>query len=214
MEGTIANLLKESWKKAMDYTSYRTLIDQLLAEGKTTGPQQTEKLIHYSYLNVKRMKRLDKTIKLTEDLRVCLDHLHHTQFWLVLTEAWCGDAAQIVPLFRHIETFSDDKLVLKFLLRDDNPELMDQFLTHGTRSIPKLIVLDPKHFSVLGTWGPRPKQAQEMVMEFKRNPHTTYKEFHKELQLWYTQNKTNCIQEELIPLIEMWDTHNEMGVAE
>ncbi len=195
---------------AIDYPSYRELIDQLLAAGKTSGDMQTEKRIHFTRLNVQRMKRLDKTTKLIPDLQEKLSHLNRSQIWLVITEAWCGDAAQIVPLFRHIEKVSDH-ISLKLLFRDENPALMDQFLTNGARAIPKMISLDADTHAVLGTWGPRPQTAQQMVMDHKVNPILPEEAFKKELHTWFARDKTLSIQKELLDCLKEWDQSSKVA---
>ena len=60
---------------------------------------------------------------------------------LVLAEGWCGDAAQILPVINKIAEYSS-LIDLKVVCRDENPELMDQFLTNGSKSIPKVIIID------------------------------------------------------------------------
>jgi len=189
---------------AIDYPAYRELIDQLLAAGKTSGEMQTEKRVHFTRLNVQRMKRLDKTTKLIPDLQEKLSNLNNSQIWLVITEAWCGDAAQIIPLFHQIEKVSDH-VFLKLIFRDEHPELMDQFLTNGARAIPKMIALDADTYEVLGTWGPRPQTAQQMVMDHKAHPHIPYDEFQKELHTWFARDKTLSAQQELLDCLNEWD---------
>ena len=66
---------------------------------------------------------------------------------------------------------------------------MDQFLTRGTRSIPKLIMVDNETGRVLHTWGPRPSRAMEMVYEFKTLHGTLTPEFKHDLQVWYNKDK-------------------------
>ena len=58
--------------------------------------------------------------------------------WLILTEAWCGDAAQNIPTIEKIAR-ENDRIKTLYLLRDENLELMDKYLTGGARAIPKLI---------------------------------------------------------------------------
>ena len=53
----------------------------------------------------------------------------------------CGDAAHVLPVLNKFAE-NDTTITLSILLRDDNEELMDRFLTNGTRSIPKLIILN------------------------------------------------------------------------
>ena len=105
-------------EQGMDYQTYRALIDQLLLEGKATGDVTYD--LHYTKMNVQRMSRVDKTVSLTDELTSTIDHLKENYKFLVITEGWCGDAAQIVPVFNKIATASLGKIDLKFVLRDKN----------------------------------------------------------------------------------------------
>jgi len=188
----------------MSYIQYRNLLDRLYAEGKTTGENHSEQMLNYAKLNLQRMSRLDKKIELSDALKQQIQSLKIKEdklLFLVLTEGWCGDAAQNLPLINKIsEAHSQIELLL--ILRDENLEIMDQFLTNGGRSIPKLITVRASDLKVLGTWGPRPEIAQEMVREFKKIPNGDYQEFVKGLQLWYAKDKTMAHQEEMIDLLK------------
>ncbi len=188
--------------KAISYSEYRQLIDSLLEEGKTTGPNQSEAMTHYTQMNAVRMKRLDKKTKLNEELLTALEGINQSLIWLVITEGWCGDAAQIVPVLARMAA-QNPLIDLKLILRDDNLEVMDAYLTDGARGIPKLIVLNPETLETLVTWGPRPKPAQEMLYEFKANPDESYPEFSKRLQIWYAKDKAQHIQAELLEVIRL-----------
>ncbi|WP_244950721.1 thioredoxin family protein [Pedobacter suwonensis] len=135
--------------QGMDYQTYRALIDQLLLEGKATGDVAYD--LHYTKMNVQRMNRVDKTISLNDELVSTIDHLKENYKFLVITEGWCGDAAQIVPLFNKIATASLGKIELRFVLRDKNLPLIDAHLTNGGRAIPVLIVLNESADQVLAT---------------------------------------------------------------
>ncbi len=190
---------------AMSYDEYRKLLDDEMANGRTTGTDQSEWLIDYARLNLQRIRRLDKTTVLVDDVRNALDTLQNPQLWVVLTEGWCGDAAQVVPVIAKIAEYSS-KIGLKLLLRDEWPEVMDAYLTRGTRSIPKLIALKPQHLELIGSWGPRPEAAQQMVEEYKRNPKGKSKEdFTTMVHKWYSNNKTLDTQYELLACIREWD---------
>ncbi len=191
-------------ENAMTYEGYRQLIDDLLAEGKTTGPNQSEAMTNYTELNVTRMNRLDKRAKLNESLKEQLTAIDTPQIWLVISEGWCGDAAQTVPILAAMANESSN-IDLKFILRDDNLEVMDAYLTDGARGIPKLIVLEAATLEEIGTWGPRPTPAQELLYEFKANPDETYAEFGKRLQIWYARDKTQTTQQELEDLLKEWN---------
>jgi hypothetical protein len=185
--------------KSIDYTTYLALIRDLVSEGKTTGPNQSEDLVAYTKLNLQRMERLNKTIELKPELMQALKRIDEPVTWLVITEAWCGDAAQNIPLMAKLAE-THPYINLRFVLRDENQDLMDEFLTNGGRAIPVLIALNQKN-KVLYTWGPRPKAAQQMVEEFKKSPDQDFEKFKNELHLWYAKNKTTDQQAEFSKMI-------------
>ena len=193
-------IIEKSLQNTYTYQEYRDLVSDLLAEGKSTGPNQSEDLTNYSMLNDRRMKRLDKTIKISEETRQKVQALKETQTWLVLTEGWCGDAAQNLPVLNKIAELNEN-INMKFILRDENIELMDLFLTNGGRSIPKLIALD-KNNNVLKTWGPRPSFANKMVTEYKAKNGNLDAQFKQDLQVWYNKDKGKSTQEDFIAFVK------------
>lgn len=193
-------IIKKSLSKAISYQEYRVLVSDLLAKGKSTGSNQSENLLNYSLLNDRRMKRLDKTTKLLEETIFAVKNAREPQTWLVITEGWCGDAAQNLPVINKIAQ-ENKNINLKLVLRDDNLELMDKFLTNGGRSIPKLIALD-KENNVIETWGPRPTVATKMVVDYKKEHGSLDAEFKKDLQIWYNKNKGNSTQEDIVSLLK------------
>jgi len=189
--------------ESMDYNGYRTMIDALLAEGKTTGSNHSEAMIEYTKMNVHRMNRLDKQAQLTNLLLDALKEVDEDWIWLVLTEAWCGDAAQNIPVIARMAEQSSH-IDVKFILRDQYPGIMDQYLTNGGRSIPKLVCLDAETLEEIGTWGPRPEEAQQKAMNWKNDPDVTTKEWSRRLHKWYADNKTEDVQAEFEALIRQW----------
>ena len=89
---------------------------------------------------------------------------HH---WVVITESWCGDAVQCLPLIRMWAERGG--VPLDVVLRDGRNGIMDDFLTNGGRSIPVWIVADGDG-RVLGQWGPRPATARDMVLAHRQAP--------------------------------------------
>lgn len=191
--------IKEGLQKAISYASYRTLISNLITSGKSSGPIQSEELLNYSKLNDRRMRRLDKTIQLSQETLLALKKIDKPITWLVLTEGWCGDAAQILPVINKIVSESHF-INLKIIFRDEHEELMNDFLTNGGRSIPKLLVLNSEN-EVLNTWGPRPSIATKIVQDYKNKHGQLDKTFKKELQVWYNNDKGVNIQENMIGLL-------------
>jgi hypothetical protein len=186
--------------KGIGYEEYRRMIDAFIMIGKSTAKKDSENLLVYSKLNVARMNRLDKTVELIPELKEVIEQINAPQTWMVLTEGWCGDAAQIIPVFDKIAQLNSN-IKLKFLLRDENPQLMDQYLANGkSRSIPKLIVVDENN-EELFNWGPRPRALQEMFYHMKANAinNETIKE---EMHRWYTKDKTITTQKEILELLK------------
>lgn len=191
-------------ENAYTYEEYRELVDRLFEKNKTTGENHSESMLHYTKMNVHRMKRLDRQIELKEELVQRLQNLDRSLTWLILTEGWCGDAAQIIPTIQKIA--DQTKMIqTRYILRDENLEIMDQFLTDGrARSIPKLICLDSKTLEVLGEWGPRPDEAQQLFKDMRSSDEYSSRERAEKLHKWYSDDKTKSVQDEFIPLIEKW----------
>lgn len=192
-------IIENSLQKGITYEEYRSLVSRLLEEGKSTGPQQTESLLNYSTLNDRRMKRLDKTIRLSEETIASVKDVKEPVTWLVLTEGWCGDAAQTLPIINKMANESD-QIDLKIVLRDENEELMNQFLTNGGKSIPKLIALNKDH-EVIDSWGPRPSIPTQMVEDYKKEHGQLDADFKKDLQVWYNKDKGKNTQEDMLKLL-------------
>ena len=197
---TVKNIISESLAKATSYQEYRTLVHNLVAAGKSTGELQTEDLSNYSMLNHKRMKRLDKTTKLTEEAVAEIESYNGDVTWLVLTESWCGDAAQTMPVINKVAGLNDN-ITLKVVLRDENEALMNAFLTNGGKSIPKLIAIDNTSGNVLGDWGPRPTEATKLVSDYKAAHGTLTPEFKQDLQVWYNKDKGQNTVSDLLKLV-------------
>ena len=191
--------IEEGLQKAISYTSYRKRISDLIASGKSSGPIQSEDLLNYSKLNDRRMTRLDKTIQLSQETLLALKKINKPITWLVLSEGWCGDAAQTLPVINKIADKSD-LINLRIIFRDEHEELMRHFLTNGGKSIPKLIVLNSEN-NVLNTWGPRPNIATKMVQDYKNTHGQLDAAFKQELQVWYNKDKGVNIQENMVGLL-------------
>jgi hypothetical protein len=183
---------------SMSYPEYRNLLESLIKEGKTTGADQSESMINYAKLNLQRMQRLDKTLRLSDELKAFIKRLNKPLTAYILTEGWCGDAAQNIPLFYLMEQ-ENPNFMVKLLLRDEHLELIDQYLTNGGRSIPKLICVD-QNGKELFNWGPRPKPAQDFVMEAKEKG-IPKEEMANALHLWYAKDKLLSSQKEIADLL-------------
>ena len=185
---------------AYSYADYMQLMEKVVLENRTTGPKQSEELSFYTKLNLSRMQRLNKKVTITEELKNAINKIEVPQAWYILTEAWCGDAAQNIPVIA-AAVLPNSLITVKLLLRDENLKIMDNFLTDGGRSIPKVIAVD-EDFNELFTWGPRPEGAQKLMLEYKANPVKSYKEFAEDVQRWYISDKAESVQKELTLILE------------
>lgn len=159
-------------------------------------------------LNYQRSTRIEKTYKINDELCSLIKKIPQTQIWLILTEYWCGDSAQILP---YISKFAEcnELINLRILERDKNLDIMDLYLTNGTRSIPKLIAFDI-HGNELFQWGPRPKLAIELVNKAK-NEGKSKEEFIEQLHLWYANDRGKSIEKEFYEIISNLISHyNQM----
>jgi len=193
------NIIEKSTEKGISYEEYRKLVSSLLEEGKSTGPDQSDSLLNYSLLNDRRMKRLDKTIQLSEETLAKVKDVIEPVTWLLLTEGWCGDAAQTLPIINKIAEQSSF-IDLKIVLRDENEDLMNEFLTNGGKAIPKLIALDTNN-NVIDSWGPRPTTPTQMVADYKKKHGQLDADFKKDLQVWYNKDKGKNTQEDMMRLL-------------
>ena len=193
-------------EKAMTFDEYDRLIDQVVAEGKTTGPNQSEELAQYTKLNQARMRRLFKTSELNESLLESVRNVKANWIWLILTEAWCGDAAQNIPTIEKIAR-ENDRIKTLYLLRDENLELMDKYLTNGSRAIPKLICLDAETFEEIGTWGSRPQAAYDLFYSLKEQG-LEKTEIIEKIHRWYIEDNTQSLQTEFSGLLKTWAKMN------
>ncbi|MAN59265.1 MAG: thioredoxin family protein [Flavobacteriaceae bacterium] len=191
-------LLKKSVEAAMSYSEYILLCRQLVAEGRTTGEPTAER-INFTKLNLSRTKRLDKLSFIPQPKQQLFQKDCAPCFWLAISEPWCGDAAQTLPYLNKLAQLSNS-IQLAVVLRDEHPELMDAFLTDGSRGIPKLIILD-EDYEVLGTWGPRSKNATQLVVDYKAEYGMIDARFKENLQVWYNQDKGMSIIEDISDLM-------------
>ena len=192
-------VIKDSLQGSMSYSTYRNLVKILVEEKSNSGIEKNEDLANYTVLNDKRMNRWDKTLKISEESQLKLSFFNSNITWLVITESWCGDAAHIVPVLYKIAEHIN--INFRVVLRDENLELMDLFLTNGARAVPKLIMIDNVSGEVLNTFGPRPSEATQMVLDYKAKHGVITPEFKEDLQLWYNKDKGQNIVNDITELL-------------
>jgi hypothetical protein len=187
------------WNKGMSYEEYRRLLTDLLAEGKTTGDNHSPDMLQYAKLNLQRMKRVEKTFRPVEELLHEKERPQKAVHWLVITEGWCGDAAQTTAAMAAMADLLPG-VEIRYVLRDQNLELMDQFLTRGGRAIPLIIFLDT-NFNLLGRWGARPAKLQALIDQMRDEGKLSFGKMVEQVHLWYAEDKTVSTQKEIANLL-------------
>jgi len=117
---------------------------------------------------------------------------------LVVTEPWCGDSLAIFPVVAKLFTAAGCEI--RIIRRDEQTDLIDQYLTNGGRAIPMVIVLD-EEFNERFHWGPRPKQAQSIVTEHKAAiaaGEIEKAEIHKKVRAFYARDHGKATVSELV----------------
>jgi len=199
MEKELITIIETALENSMSYQQYRTFVEAHVVNHTNSGAEQTEALAEYTVLNHQRMKRQDKVMRLQEASINYLASLQRKLIFLCLTETWCGDAAQTMPMINKIAVAGG--VEFRIVLRDEHLKLMDRFLTNGSRSIAKVIILDAETHEAIATWGPRPTAATRLVAEEKRSKGSLSPEFKQELQTWYNKDKGKSTEEDLIKLL-------------
>jgi hypothetical protein len=183
----------------MDYQTYYQLFEEIINSPTPKAPYTDAQYLTYTRLNYSRMSRWQKTLELNEHLVSELKKISEFQRWIILVEPWCGDAAPTVPFL--VRLAAQNPLIQYDLqLRDQEPFLINSYLTDGAKSIPKLIVRD-KEENDLFIWGPRPKVAQQFVNDLKA-ANIDYDTLKTQLQNWYNKDKGVELQKELLQLFK------------
>jgi hypothetical protein len=195
-ESTI-NDFKVMINKGMTYIEYFRSIEDLVSSQTTSGHDITTERVEFTKLNLHRMKRLnDAKFENTSIL------LKTPIAAAIITEAWCGDSAQNIPWLEHFFNNCNPKITSKYFYRDEHPELMNQFLTNGSRSIPKCIFYNKQSGEVLGTWGPRPEEIKNWLAQLRSdNPDMPKHDWEIELHKYYTKNNGVAITSDLNEVI-------------
>lgn len=196
------NLISMIFNEASRHFSYPGFLDYAAQEValNESRPERIAdpKYAHYTKLNFQRMKRWDKTFVPDEQIIEQLKTAGPQEWW-VITEAWCGDSAQNLPVIAAMAR--EAGIPLHIVLRDENPGIMDQFLTNGSKSIPILVSFDQQG-QQLFRWGPRPAAAQLLMEDWKANPAgRDFEAFELEMHRWYTENKGKDTQAAILDLV-------------
>lgn len=182
----------------MDFITYQQLFEGILTDPNPPAPYDNPAYVHYTELNWSRQQRWFKTGILNTELMDFVENIRKEQTWTIITEPWCGDAAHTLPFVQRIAELNS-LIKVDYQLRDSPPFLIEQYLTNGTKSIPKLIITDVEsnHQAV---WGSRPAECQLLYYQMlKDNVEMDQRKIA--LQQWYNNDKGKSFQLELLALL-------------
>lgn len=180
--------LKPYFNQGISYATYLKNEKELL-ENKDDFEKR-----NYHVLNLKRAERMDKVAgKMSPTSN---SHRTTEKKMLIISEGWCGDAAQIIPFAAQLAL--NNEMELRIIYRDQNIELMDEYLTNGGMAIPVIIAVDHE-FNYINHFAPRPKEAQNLMLNMKKEG-IPKEEINTALQHWYNKDKGEKITQELVDL--------------
>ncbi|RFS26955.1 thioredoxin family protein [Chitinophaga silvatica] len=182
----------------MDFVSYLDVFEKILNNPQPPAPYDNPDYFNYAKLNWSRMHRWLKQATIAPETKSVVMAITQPQNWIVITEPWCGDAAHIVPFFELLSALNP-MIKVDYQLRDSPPFLINEYLTNGGKSIPKLIIRNSDGKD-LGTWGPRPAECQELYNQLVAEK-ADFETLKTELQKWYNKDQGKLIQAELTQLL-------------
>ena len=184
-------------KEDMKWEDYTAKFEDILEGRHTDSPYDKADYLEYAKLNNSRTNRWMKRGELTEETKQALASISTPQKWILITEHWCGDAANTGPFIKKMVD-QNSNLELEIQLRDSGSEI-DNYLTNGGKAVPKLIVRDEEG-NDLFTWGARPSEAAALVIAHKESD-LDAKTKKAELQKWYNSDKGVSVQQEITSLL-------------
>ena len=188
-------------KSFITYDEYKKLFKKQISIDDVNSLSETDKeFFEYRKLNFQRSSRVEKTFTPSDETKKCFLSLTNNQRWFVITESWCGDSAQSLPVIASLAQLSD-KIEFNIVLRDSNPEFMNLYLTNGGKSIPKLVVFD-NEWRELFNWGPRPEKTQALFNKLKEQG-ISKTDIIANIQLSYAKDRGKEVEREITNLIQM-----------
>ena len=183
----------------MDFSAYQNLFEDILTHEHHEAPYNDAHFLEYTKLNQSRMNRWLKVTSLKDETVSTVQSVGTPLMFIVITEPWCGDAAHNLPFIKQIAD-QNPLIQLNIQLRDAEGSEIENYLTNGTRSIPKLIVRNEDGRDLF-VWGPRPKGCQDLMLQLKEGNKLNADEIKMEIQKWYNADKGDTIQKEISELL-------------
>lgn len=180
----------------MNFEEYYSLFDELQSTKKS--PYDDPAFLELAKLNHARTKRWLKLGEVNPELKTLIVNIAEKQNWLVISEHWCGDSANILPFIYKLSLLNP-LVSLSIQLRDSNSEI-DSYLTNGKRSIPVFVVRDRFNNDIFRL-NSRPVKAQNYFEKLKIDLDDS-EERKKMLQVWYNEDRGKSFQEDLLSLFK------------
>lgn len=172
--------LKAYFEKALTYDMYVELLEN------------NRELYQLHYKKFKASPGEEQVIKGIKPLKI-----------IVLTEPWCGDSLAIFPVVRKIGEINGH-WEMRILRRDENPGLMDQFLTRKAQAVPIFLFLD-ENYSLISRFGPRPQAAQAIFETYReefKSGKIEKSEVIKKIRNFYAKDRGKAIFNELLSIFK------------
>lgn len=184
----------------MNFESYLAEFERILHASSPVPPYDKPDYLDYTKLNWSRMNRWLKKGEVSEQLVDAVKRITQPQQWVVITEPWCGDAAHSVPFIQLAAQFNP-LVAIDYELRDAPPFRINEYLTNGGKSIPKLLVRDIQG-NDLAIWGPRPVECQKLFDQLNAAG-ADFETQKIALQKWYNEDRGTSLQAELAAILSV-----------
>ncbi len=115
--------------------------------------------------NVQRMEGIRKAVQLSPTDVERLEAVSRPVYVFAFAEDWCGDVVRHVPVLQKIADRCSN-IVVKYVTREQHPEIFVRFLTNGGEAIPRFVFLSAD-FVECGNWGPMPERGKELIARGK-----------------------------------------------
>ncbi len=161
--------------------------------------EKEKRYLDYTRLNLQRIRKWQKIYQPSDEARRVFRAIPGELLFLVISEDWCGDAAQVLPCLQKLVS-ENPRLHLRLLDRDSHPNIMDLFLTNGKRSIPVIIGVRPEG-TVVFRWGARPHPAETLYQEARSQQLPQQDVLHR-LHAWYARDRCQTTEQEWVQLLQ------------
>lgn len=188
------------WEKSISYQEYKSTFEAIVMRSESDIVASEKEMHNYYILNWARSKRVEKIYTISDNAKSVLSGLSTKQRWIIITEAWCGDSSQSLPILAALAEYRSDSIEFRICSRDLYPELLELYKTNGSMGIPKLIAID-SNGKELFTWGPRPVEAQT-VFDALKHDNLEKSKIYEAMHLWYAKDKGQTVEREIVSLLK------------